>query len=58
MICSHCGKPTPDSFHRFSEICTCKTIEEWKQLYKKKGWAKPIFPDDKEGEFIDDVAQK
>jgi len=43
----------PDSFNRFSEICSCKTIIEWKALYKRKKWSKPIFPGDKEGHFVD-----
>lgn len=38
LICVRCGKPAPDSFHNFKEICGCKTKEEWIALYKRKRW--------------------
>lgn len=35
LICSKCHRPVPDSFHCFSEWCTCK---DWVRYYEKKGW--------------------
>ncbi len=37
-ICVKCMKPTPDSFHDFKQICSCKTKQQWISYYKKNNW--------------------
>ncbi len=40
MLCGKCGKPVPDSFHNFAEVCECI---DYKKVAKKMGW-KLRFP--------------
>lgn len=39
-ICAKCGKPCPDSFHSFEEVCECI---DYRKLAKERGW-KLKFP--------------
>ena len=34
MYCNKCGKPCPDSFHEFEEVCECR---DWYGEAEKRG---------------------
>lgn len=36
--CIDCGKPVPDSFHDFKEICSCFPKEHFIEQAKKMHW--------------------
>ena len=38
-ICTSCGNPAPDSFHKFDKQCKCI---DWEAREKKMGWSLKI----------------